>query len=450
MEGTKTSYQNILQLEIHRTDRDGKPRAPEVQPAGNEIRLHDHERLFVELGEVAQGLVTLHVRQGAVVRQYTMHRHGRRNNKIDLGEASDFLDGELVIVMHAYVKAVDYYRTYYEPVLASQWESGGIRNTLHDQILQMTEPSVNNCDEGQYSFLPFTYTWSVHHDGEQKVVPPLLGREQSALLVQENESLKQKIRRLNLGKKKMVDSVSLEQLEKEVSEIEARIQGLKRRSDKLKTSAEAEKAKTEQYQSDLDAQKKERNRIEGEITETKRQIHEKEGNRDRLSKELETMKGQYANLEKEQQGLAEMEKQVQELNRTKADLSIKVNEAREAVKEMKTELQGMEDAGNELKRRKEDLKQLEEATDHLRQVQAEYQSQKETFIQNLVQDLRKAEETEKAISEIQYSLQRLDSWQNLSEQSMLKKQEIHNKVKALWEAYQDLEWQISRERGEAQ
>lgn len=447
-------FPKLLQLEVISAKG---PETGEIKTPGETIYLHQGDEMRVEIRGNIMDRITLHTRQGAVVRQFTLNRlsKSKRGSTIAIGRAEDYLDGELVLVVHAYVNARKYFSEYFIPDIKELQEKldkavdeTGKAETREQ--LRSIKAGIMSFQPKDYAFLPYIFHWRLEHVGEHGEVKPLPSIAEARRLREENEKLREENERLSLFREK-------DTLEKNAEILRTENERLKKNNDALQSKqAELTARKTEkeeavgkmrisvddliQQQEDLDSQaRKFRDKINAHREKVKQQDEDLRKLKDSLTRIAQDREA----FERKEAELTELRKKEEQLEKDRAA-------AQSRVKGLDESLAGLSEREKELRITLEALKTLEEKKKTLEDARDAFEADREAFIEVLLRECAGKGGSAANIKTMEAALKKMEHWEGLSEQTIQSLSRISSQLKVLKKELDALKWTAQQESANGQ
>lgn len=449
-------FPDILQLEVFRPCNQG---VPEAYQYGSIVSLSESDEVVVELKDQIMDQITVHVRQGAIVRQYSHNRRNKKDNKLLIGKAGDFVDGEMVLVLHAYVNTRTYYERYYKPEIeecqkaVEKARTSNQRKLAEEQLCSINE-LWNNYDPKQYNFLPYIFSWKIKHLDIQPAFKPLPSTKELEDILKENESLREENQKLALVERLKKLEASAAELQATISQQEKQNKALQKQQDQLAQQHEEMEAALNQKRIDIDDLSDEQERLQYQAELMNSQIQEKRNSLAQAQAEMQALEDEIARLGLDRQALVPMAEQVEQLRQEKEQLEKEKRSLQGNVTRLKNKLKKLQlehgDAAQQLQLMEEQLTVLPGIQQELEAVRNTYNRNRQTFVETLLHDLEAQRASETDIQMLQNGLSRLDAWQELSESVLQRKDALREKFRQLLSEYDNLKWEADADRANRQ
>ena len=455
---SEARFPGAFQLEVQRPD---SPDVPEVQTAGKEIVLSSKEdELFVELtGRQIRDLVTVHVRQGAVVRQYNYTVRRRKVNKLSIGKAADFTDGMLTVVVHAYVKVLDYYRMYYKQDIAGLKKikteaSSSAEREQAEQELRAISEGLAGYDPKQYGFLPYILTWNIRYQLDRAAEIPLPTRSEAEQLRKDNEEMRRRLTQYESIAERADLEADEDKLKDEIKKRREQNRKLSGQLDALRGETETAQQEIDRLSNEKDDLTEERDRALKQKEDMLRQAEARAQERDRQAAELAALQGEIAQIREKEEALKDLSDQVDALRKAEDENKKRRTQLKGSITKLGKEIELLKkehgDLKEQLRQAEEQLSLLPEKRRELEEVRTAYERDSDQFIDTLISDLKGRRIAERDIDDIVDELQTLETWHFLTDQTRQRMQELNERLSRLREDFRNLQWTAEQERNRAQ
>lgn len=444
----------MLQLEIARAS---SPDSGEIQTPGETVYLHEGDELSVEIRGSIMDRITVHTRQGAVIRQFTHNRLSRskKGSRVAIGRAEDYLDGELVIVVHAYVSLRKYYTEYFRTEI-EEWQqklnSAADESSRNEALGQLRDlkADATNFHPKDYAFLPYVFHWNLVHVGQQAGMKPLPSLAEARRLREENSQLRHENEKLSQLRDK-------ESLEKSAETLRAENEQLKKKNEALQKKHAELTALTESKETDIgklrimaDDLLQEQESLESQARQKQGQVTAHRAKLEQLEAELQQLKESMARIDQEREAFLQQSGELTELRKQEEQLKKDEAAAKDTVTGLRNALTGLEREERELRETLKQLETLEEQKKTLADARKAFEEDRDDFVDVLLKEPTGKTGSASKIKKLQTGLRNLDNWEGVSQKSIQQKKDLYTRLDKLIHDFEDLKWSMQQESANRQ